>query len=248
MNYKIKYQKGGFNYDSTSSSDSELDTLSSEKDYKTQQLKIPIIYFDFFMKTFNKTKKIINNNPILTKTDATQPELSTTVASTSVTPIVVDPKCIRTDADIQTAVNEWIADPITGTEKYCHISNWDTSRVTNMSYMFFRANSFNESLNSWDVSSVNDMNSMFEEAFSFNKPLDSWNVSSVTDMSYMFKNASSFNKPLNSWDVSSVNTMRSMFFKASLFNQDLNSWNVKPSVKKVKMFDGSAVSPIPSWY
>ena len=42
MNYKIKYQKGGFNYDSTSSSESELDTLSSEKDYKTQQLKIPI--------------------------------------------------------------------------------------------------------------------------------------------------------------------------------------------------------------
>ena len=79
MNYKIKYQKGGFNYDSTSSSDSELDTLSSEKDYKTQQLKIPIIYFDFFMKTFNKTIQ-------------TQP-------------IAIDPKCIRTDADIYNAVN-----------------------------------------------------------------------------------------------------------------------------------------------
>ena len=56
MNYKIKYQKGGFSYDSSSSSDWELDTLSSEKEYKTQQLKIPIIYFDFFVNIFNGRK------------------------------------------------------------------------------------------------------------------------------------------------------------------------------------------------
>jgi surface protein len=41
------------------------------------------------------------------------------------------------------------------------ISNWDVSNVTNMSWMFYDAESFNQDINKWDVSNVKDMSFMF---------------------------------------------------------------------------------------
>ena len=67
-------------------------------------------------------------------------------------------------------------------EKYGEISNWDTSRVTNMRWMFKNAESFDQPLNNWDVSNVRDMNNMFSSATSFNQPLNKWNVSNVTKL------------------------------------------------------------------
>ena len=36
------------------------------------------------------------------------------------------------------------------------ISGWDTSKVTNMSYMFSQAHGFNQDIGNWNVSSVTD--------------------------------------------------------------------------------------------
>ena len=116
------------------------------------------------------------------------------------------------------------------------LSSWDVSSVTDMSSMFFRASSFNQPLDSWDVSSVTTMQNMFYGARAFNQPLDSWNVSSVTDMSRIFYDAHSFNQPLDSWDVSSVTTMMEMFHNAYAFNQPLNSWDVSSVTTMVMMF------------
>ena len=63
--------------------------------------------------------------------------------------------------------------------KYGDISNWDMSNVTNMSFMFWHAQSFNQPLNKWNVSNVTNMAGMFKDATSFNQPLDKWNVSMV---------------------------------------------------------------------
>ena len=87
-------------------------------------------------------------------------------------------------------------------DKYGEISNWDTSRVTNMRGMFEHAESFNQPLN-WNVSNVTSMWRMFHQAKSFNQPLNKWNVSNVTNMRDMFAYCS-FNQPLNNWDVSTV--------------------------------------------
>ena len=56
-------------------------------------------------------------------------------------------------------------------EKYPEIlaKNWDVSSVTNMSYMFRGASSFNQDISSWDTSSVTDMAVMFKGASSFNQ-------------------------------------------------------------------------------
>jgi surface protein len=100
------------------------------------------------------------------------------------------------------------------------------SSVTDMSYMFYYATSFNQPLNTWNTSSVTNMSGMFCIATSFNQPLNTWNTSSVTNMAGMFCNATSFNQPLNTWNTSSVTNMISMFSYASSFNQDISDWNV----------------------
>ena len=46
-------------------------------------------------------------------------------------------------------------------DKYGEISNWDTSRVTDMFCMFQFAHSFNQPLNNWNVSNVTNMREMF---------------------------------------------------------------------------------------
>ena len=131
-----------------------------------------------------------------------------------------------------------------------NLSGWNVSSVTDMNRMFFFTSSFNQTLNDWDVSSVTDMSSMFRSATSFNQPLDSWNVSSVTDMSSMFRFASSFNQTLNDWNVSSVTSMSDMFYSASSFNQALNSWNVSSVNDMTRMFDGadSFEQNLGNWY
>jgi len=116
------------------------------------------------------------------------------------------------------------------------ISGWDTSNVTNMSNMFYFAESFNQPLESWDVSSVTNMNYMFESAESFNQPLESWDVSSVTTMVSMFNGAKSFNKSLNGWDVSNVSDMVAMFASAESFNQPLYNWDTSSVNFMVAMF------------
>ena len=106
-------------------------------------------------------------------------------------------------------------------DKYGEISNWDTSRVTNMGNMFERERSFNQPLNNWNVSNVTDMRIMFDGARSFNQPLNNWNVSNVWSMSDMFEGARAFNQPLNKWNVSKVTDMSFMFMDARSFNQPL---------------------------
>ena len=56
---------------------------------------------------------------------------------------------------IKTAVKEWLEDDKKAASKYGHISNWDVSNVTDMSFMF-KGSSFNQDLSSWDVSNVAD--------------------------------------------------------------------------------------------
>ena len=112
----------------------------------------------------------------------------------------------------------------------------DLSSVTDMSQMFFYAESFNGDISSWDVSGVTDMSDMFSVAVSFNSDISSWNVSSVTDMSNMFYVASSFNSDISSWSVSNVTDMSRMFAQAESFNGDISSWSVSNVTDMSSMF------------
>jgi surface protein len=115
------------------------------------------------------------------------------------------------------------------------ISNWNTSNVTTMERMFFRAKNFNQSINNWNTSNLIKMDTMFYRADTFNQPLNNWNTSKVTNMEEAFMLAIAFNQPLNNWDVSNVTNMGSMF-SDSKFNQDISNWNTNNVTNMGYMF------------
>ena len=123
---------------------------------------------------------------------------------------------------IYTARDAWLSNPTAAEATYGHISTWDTSGVTDMSYLFCG-------------SSFNDCNTA---ATSFNEDISAWDTSGVTRMDYMFYYASAFDQDIGAWDTSGVITMDSMFYYASAFDQDL-PWCVDDGVYTSSAFYGA---------
>ena len=61
------------------------------------------------------------------------------------------------------------------------LNDIDTSKITDMSYLFDRTD-FNGDISKWDVSNVTNMYSMFYGCESFNQDISDWDVSNVTFM------------------------------------------------------------------
>ncbi|WP_086296270.1 BspA family leucine-rich repeat surface protein [Campylobacter devanensis] len=66
------------------------------------------------------------------------------------------------------------------------ISNWDVSKVRDMSLMFCLCKDFNEPIGCWDVRKVKNMNWMFEHCKSFNQPLENWDAKELKTATDMF--------------------------------------------------------------
>lgn len=128
-----------------------------------------------------------------------------------------------------------------GHRHYGPVSGWDTSRVTDMSHLFYEAYSFNADLSGWDTSQVTSMYEMFCRAHLFNQDIGAWDTSKVTDMALMFFDAYSFNQDIGGWDTSIVKTMRAMFLSARSFNADISGWNTSDVVDMSEMFWNASV-------
>ena len=113
--------------------------------------------------------------------------------------------------ELKEAVNLWDSNKEECIQKYGHISDWDTSKITDMNKLFEDKTTFNEDISCWDTGNVEHMRSMFSQASSFNQPIGSWDTSKVINMSNMFYGATSFNQPIGSWDTSNVENMKDMF-------------------------------------
>ena len=134
------------------------------------------------------------------------------------------------------------------------LSNYSTTLVGNMKYMFYNtgynSTSFSiTGLNSFNTLKVKDMQYMFNNtgysATTWNiGELSSWDTSSVTTMYGMFFNAgysaTTFSLDFNSWDTSNVTRMDSMFSNAgrnaTTFSLDLSSWNISSITRMDGMF------------
>merc|ERR1712072_1344455 len=148
------------------------------------------------------------------------------------------------DESIRTAVRAWMEDRAAAEATHGHISTWETSGVTDMSWLFcvrqdwmegeswadncvLSTSSFNEDIGAWDTSGVTRMYGMFWGASSFNQNIGGWSVDNVYEMGMMFHHASAFDQDIGGWRVYNVRDMHRMFEDASSFNQDIGGWSVE---------------------
>lgn len=106
--------------------------------------------------------------------------------------------------------------------------NWDTSLVTDFSFMFSGAALFNRPFGyNWDVRNVIKMSFMFSRARSYNQKIgQNWETNSLENIQAMFQKAESFNQPLGfsgekCWDTSKVTDMSYLLSGAFNFNQKI---------------------------
>ena len=138
------------------------------------------------------------------------------------------------------------------------ISNWDTSQVTDMGSMFWRASSLISigDLSSWDTSNVIYMDYMFDEVISLTGigDISNWDISKVTHMSWMFGGTESLTGigDLSNWDTSNVIYMDYMFSNAkSLTSLDLSTWDTSQVTRMSYMFNRAykltSIGDISNW-
>ena len=125
----------------------------------------------------------------------------------------------------------------------------DLSRVSDTSWMFAGASSFNRPIEHWDMSTVTTVESMFEGATSFNQPLASWNTSRFNSLKRMFANAATFNQPIGAWNTSRVTSLETTFGGAAAFDQPLEMWNTSRvnSMASTFVLAGSFDQPLGAW-
>ena len=121
------------------------------------------------------------------------------------------------------------------------LDNWDTSKVTNMSYMFANNGALKElDLSSFDTSNVTNMSYMFQECMKLtNLDLKNFNVSKVTDFTSMFYYSYNLkNIDIEGWVTSSATNMSHMFDECSnLEYVNLSKFDTKNVIDMSYMFN-----------
>lgn len=123
---------------------------------------------------------------------------------------------------------------------YIDTSKLDTSKVTDMSGMFYNSTELKTlDVSKWDTSKVTDMSTMFYNTYSL-RTLDvkSWDTSNVTTMASMFNgDRSLMTLDLSSWNTGRVKNIYSMFTDTrSLVELNLGGWNTSEVTSSDALF------------
>ena len=120
--------------------------------------------------------------------------------------------------------------------------DFDTSAVTNMSYMFYYCRNLTTlDLSNFNTSAVTNMSSMFTSCRNLTTiDLSNFNTSAVTNMSSMFDLCSNLSTlDLSNFNTSSVTDMSYMFSNCgNLTTIDLSNFNTSAVTNMDSMFDG----------
>ena len=102
----------------------------------------------------------------------------------------------------------------------CSLNHIDTSKITDMSYLFSRGRLrlFDGNISMWDVSNVINMTSMFEEsAYSgINGGIENWDTRNLSNAVYMFLN-SNCKCDLYNWNINKLVYITEMFYKSNIY-------------------------------
>ena len=126
------------------------------------------------------------------------------------------------------------------------ISNFDTSHVKNMSYIFYECSALLSlpDISKWDTSNAMDMNNMFSGCQSLNSlpDISKWNTSNVNNFSCMFYRCQSlsFIPDISQWNISKAYDIGWMFRDCSslLLLPDISKWNANKIANMISMFEG----------
>ena len=79
----------------------------------------------------------------------------------------------ETKKELEQGVNLWCRNKQEAIKKYGDINTWYTSKITDMSALFFNKQTFNDDISNWDVSNVEYMSCMFSYSgiLDYNKPV-----------------------------------------------------------------------------
>lgn len=104
-----------------------------------------------------------------------------------------------------------------------NLNDIDTSKITDMSYLFYRRSEQIEKIDisNWDVSNVEDMSMMFKDCNQFSCNLSKWKPLKLKTTFEMFKNCFNFNDKIFSNTIKLENA-RGMFKNCKTFNQDIS--------------------------
>ena len=120
-----------------------------------------------------------------------------------------------------------------------NLSNFDTSKVTNMSSMFYSMRNLTSlDLSNFDTSNVTNMKAMFHNSWSLTSlNLSNFNTSKVTKMESMFDNTGLTSLNLSNFDTSKVTNMSRMFaFMRNLTTLDLSNFDTSNVTDMGSMF------------
>ena len=116
------------------------------------------------------------------------------------------------------------------------LSSFDSSKVTNMSWMFGgSSNLSNIDLTAFDVSNVTNMNMMFYDLRKLEVlDLSMWDTSSLENPSYMFSGSESGIKYINisGWDLTKVgnNPLKELFYERARGAETIIARNIKANI------------------
>ena len=137
------------------------------------------------------------------------------------------------------------------------LSGWDTSQVTNMSYMFSNCSKLaTVDLSGWNTSQVTNISYMFQSCSKLETitGLSNFNMSKVNDIRYMFSGCSSLTTiDISSWDMSQVNDIDSIFSNCKALETITGLSNLDKSkvIRAHNMFSGCSSLKsldLSSWY
>ena len=125
------------------------------------------------------------------------------------------------------------------------ISNFKTSNVTNMSYMFQNAQATSIDLGNFDTSNVTNMYMMFSSSKATSiKGLEKFDTSNVTDMRYMFNSSAVITLDLSSFNTSKVTSLYGMFMNSSVENLNVSSFDTSNVKSLANTFQGTKVTTL----
>jgi len=127
--------------------------------------------------------------------------------------------------------------------EFLDLSNFDTSNIIDMSFMFNQCNKLKEikGIKNFNTNKVTNMGSMFQECKQLEYlDLSNFDTSNVTDMSFMFNQCNKLKeiKGIKAFNTNKVTNMGSMFQKCNQLEYlDLSNFNTSNVVYMKSMFN-----------